>query len=411
MLKIFLLAVSCCVILSHESNAQFTYKIKADSVLITNDSCTAELILENSTKIVKGFLYNKGNGRTEFRAAMVRVNDTTYIIGGDSLKLSSGSSRDWKLGGNTGITNANDFFGTTDNRVVAIRTNNIERMRFNWHNGFVGIGTTAPVQPLHLGGTNPTIYLEGDNNSYYPAILFKSALGTGKLDLYGPGGYTGLFLTVPSVNNKSMAIGVTADCPTAMTQDSSKRALRVFGAQNQVAHLFQISQNIHTLPGAVWEKPVFTVNKDGKVSIGDFSSSAMLHVQAGTATANTAPIKLTAGTNLTTPEAGAIEFDGTNYYATSGSTRYTLAKTLTATATLDFGNTAAQTSSDLTITVNGVGDGDAVSIGIPNASRNANSSFEAWVSTANTVTVRFNNYSSGSINPTSGSFRVAVTKY
>jgi hypothetical protein len=35
---------------------------------------------------------------------------------------------------------------------------------------------------------------------------------------------------------------------------------------------------------------------------------------AGTATANTAPIKFTAGTNLTTPEAGAIEYDGSVFY-------------------------------------------------------------------------------------------------
>ena len=39
-----------------------------------------------------------------------------------------------------------------------------------------------------------------------------------------------------------------------------------------------------------------------------------LNIAAGTATAGTAPIKLTSGTNLTTPEAGTIEFDGINLY-------------------------------------------------------------------------------------------------
>jgi hypothetical protein len=39
-----------------------------------------------------------------------------------------------------------------------------------------------------------------------------------------------------------------------------------------------------------------------------------LVVQAGTTTA--APLDFTAGTNLTTPLAGAVEFDGVNYYAT-----------------------------------------------------------------------------------------------
>jgi hypothetical protein len=62
----------------------------------------------------------------------------------------------------------------------------------------------------------------------------------------------------------------------------------------------------------------------GKVGLGVTSPTSYLHIKAGTATANTAPIKIDAGTNLTTPEDGAIEYDGTHYYATVGSTRYQL---------------------------------------------------------------------------------------
>lgn len=47
-------------------------------------------------------------------------------------------------------------------------------------------------------------------------------------------------------------------------------------------------------------------------------------IAAGTATANTAPLKLTSGTNLTTPEDGAFEFDGTNLYFTVGGVRKTV---------------------------------------------------------------------------------------
>jgi len=54
--------------------------------------------------------------------------------------------------------------------------------------------------------------------------------------------------------------------------------------------------------------------------------TARLHIAAGTAGAGTAPLKLTAGPVNTTPEAGAIEFDGTNLYFTdSTNTRRTLA--------------------------------------------------------------------------------------
>jgi hypothetical protein len=61
-LSLLIACVGSCLVVS----AQFTYKIKADTLLVTNDSCSAELALENSTKATKGFLYNYGNGRTRF---------------------------------------------------------------------------------------------------------------------------------------------------------------------------------------------------------------------------------------------------------------------------------------------------------------------------------------------------------
>lgn len=88
-----------------------------------------------------------------------------------------------------------------------------------------------------------------------------------------------------------------------------------------------------------------------------------------------------------------------------------LAAILATRATLDFPNTGAQLSADLTVTVPGAALNDVVSIGVPNGSVNANSCFTAWVSAANTVTCRFNNYSAGAIDPASGSFTVSVFKF
>ena len=56
------------------------------------------------------------------------------------------------------------------------------------------------------------------------------------------------------------------------------------------------------------------------------------------------------------------------------------------------------------MTVTGAAAGDAVFLGVPNGSVNANSAVTAWVSAANTVTVRFNNYSAGNIDPANGTF-------
>lgn len=86
-----------------------------------------------------------------------------------------------------------------------------------------------------------------------------------------------------------------------------------------------------------------------------------------------------------------------------------ITKHLSATATLDFPNTGASSCSDLTMTVTGAAAGDTVAPGIPAGSVPAGGFFSAWVSAANTVTVRFCTMSSG--NPASGTFRLDVWKH
>jgi len=144
---------------------------------------------------------------------------------------------------------------------------------------------------------------------------------------------------------------------------------------------------------------------------GVTAPTARVHIRSGSATASTAPLKFTAGTNLTTPEAGAVEFDGSNYFATIGATRYIIPRVLTGSATLDFPNTPAGTSSDLTITVVGAAESDPVDLGVPAAVVLADSVFFAWISAADTVSVRFDNTSGGAKNPASGLFKVIVHKF
>lgn len=150
----------------------------------------------------------------------------------------------------------------------------------------------------------------------------------------------------------------------------------------------------------------------GRLSLGfGATPTAWLHIKAGSAAASSAPLKFTSGTNLTTPEAGAVEFDGTNYFATSSTTRYTLAKTLTNTATLNFDLTAVNYE-DLTITVTGAVDGDAVIVGAPNGAVVADVTYFGWVSGTNTVTIRCSRVGGGgAADPASGTFRASVTKY
>ena len=144
----------------------------------------------------------------------------------------------------------------------------------------------------------------------------------------------------------------------------------------------------------------------GFIRTGD--TTAWLTLANGTA--SLPPLKLKSGTNVSSPTSGNIEFNGTNLFFTPSTTRHTVNHGLTGSATLNFPSTSTNISADLTITVTGAADGDVVSLGVPNAAVNANTSYSAWVSAANTVTVRFNNYSSGTVDPASASFKVFVTK-
>jgi hypothetical protein len=59
-------------------------------------------------------------------------------------------------------------------------------------------------------------------------------------------------------------------------------------------------------------------------SNADGAADCKLRPPAGTATAGTAPIVLTSGTNLTKAEAGAVEYDGKELYFSPGGTRKTV---------------------------------------------------------------------------------------
>ncbi|MFT3937001.1 MAG: hypothetical protein QM726_25470 [Chitinophagaceae bacterium] len=282
--------------------------------------------------------------------------------------------------------------------------------------GNVGVGVSDPTLPLVVKDT-----MEIRRTGAMSELLFTNTAGSGDLrigadggDIFWQGGggrnlqmgaYWGIIFAGDrqAASSPGFSNGVANTNVLALAQRDASVPLAVQGnSATQTANLMEWRSSAATLS---------VVDKNGDFGIGVTAPTADLHLKAGTATAATAPLKFTAGTNMTTPESGAVEFDGTNYYASSGAIRYTLAKTLTTTATLDFTSTAALNSRDLTITVTGATVGDVVMLGVPSTAVLANSCFTAYVSAANTVTVRFNNYSAAALNPGSATYRVSVLRY
>lgn len=97
-----------------------------------------------------------------------------------------------------------------------------------------------------------------------------------------------------------------------------------------------------------------------------------------------------------------VESDGI-WVAETGKAR------LTATAALNFASINAAASADLTITVAGAAVNDSVALGLP-AAPTAGIVFNAFVSAANTVTVRATNITAGAVDPASATYRVTVIK-
>ncbi len=298
--------------------------------------------------------YELGSSTNRIAKIWATAIDTTTISIGGATPFTTGSVIFAGASGVLSQDNANLFWDDTNNRL--------------------GIGTTSPIYRLDVIGTF--------HSSGYAFIDGSTIIGGG--------GIAGMY---PSNNSTTLVVA---------NGDLSTKISIVGSSASPANNIIFTNASVESM----------RIDSSGYVGIQQSSPTARLHLGAGSATASTAPLKFTSGTNLATPETGAVEYDGTNLFFTrTGTTRETVSTGLRGSDTLDFPNTNAGTSSDLTITVTGASDGDVCSLGVPNGSTVENGSFTCWVSASNTVTVRYsNNDLTTSYDPASGTFKVTVEK-
>ncbi|CAN5255462.1 hypothetical protein BH11BAC5_BH11BAC5_20280 [soil metagenome] len=246
---------------------------------------------------------------------------------GQVLTLASGmptwaanpGSTAWNLTGNT-VTAGSQFLGSTNNVSLRMKTNNVERMVVD-SVGNVGIGTNNPDYSLPINKS-----INGSNG----INIVNSSAGTGA-------GAAAVLLLKNNAGAAGEVFKTNTGYGTYKTITTGDMALYNTGAGN-ITMLNDYASGKLLFAAGGSTSAQMTLSATGNLGIGQ-APTATLHLKAGTASANTAPLKLTSGINLTTPEDGAVEYNGSHFYGTIGTTRYQLDQQVAGSAWSLTGNT------------------------------------------------------------------------
>jgi hypothetical protein len=176
--------------------------------------------------------------------------------------------------------------------------------------GFVGIGTNTPSVQLDVYDTGETVVLVETPTTLSNAILRAWSSFDGTAAQTGD--------AVLQLGNKKNT-DTTPDNCWYIGLDGSKGQ---FTPQLAIG----FSRGAWGVPGS---SDFVSVTSTGLVGIGVNPPTAVLQLKAGTATASTAPLKFTSGTNLTAPEAGTMEWNGNTLFMTNSTPTRQIALTVT----------------------------------------------------------------------------------
>lgn len=180
-------------------------------------------------------------------------------------------------------------------------------------------------------------------------------------------------------------------------------------ASSKVAGLMCYTAN--AVPWTVWTNGLrrMSINSDGLCGIGVTNATATLQLKAGTATANTAPLKINSGTVMSTPEDGCVEYNGTKWYTTIGTDRREIIRGATYSPTLTPTAVAANSESIQSFTITGLIVPCSINISPP-AAMSGLGIMWSRVSATNTLDVCFRNFTAGSLTPPTGTWRIECAR-
>ena len=250
---------------------------------------TQVLYLPDQTSF-PGTLY-VGNGGDSLAHVGRSLGTNDVFVGINAGYSNTGGSR------NIGIGTNSLYLNTTGNENIGI---GYQTLNSNTTGGFnIAIGSGA-LNSNTTGGSNTVNGAE--SLRYLSSGSHNLALG------YFAGSVIANGSTTLTTSNNSLFIGTYTK---ALTDTSTNEIVIGYDTTGLGSNTVVLGNSSIT-----------TTALRGNVGIGTTSPTAALHLPAGTATAETSPLKFTSGILLATPESGAIEYDGTHYYATIGNTRY-----------------------------------------------------------------------------------------
>jgi len=310
--------------------------------VIGNTTITGSLNITGSSTITNGALILSSSAGS---AVILRTaGDSVYMLdnygatGRSYLRIGTTGIAIHNAGADPTITCA---IGMNINSSATIYSSATSHIFYGGTNKQVSIGTAAvPTAKLHIAAgaaaaTSAPIKLTAGTNMTTPEAgavefdgtnLFFTTGSTRQIAVAATSALTSSRIPFATTNGRlidsaNLTYGATAN--TLHVEGGSGNILFELTRAGEITYKYNIdSSNTLNITTSTGDTSYYFL-RGNKFGIG-INATARLHVVGGTATANTAPIKLTSGTNLTTPEAGTIEFDGTNLFFTPSTVRQTI---------------------------------------------------------------------------------------